>query len=420
MKKIFALVDCNNFYVSCELVFNPSLRGKPVVVLSNNDGCVISRSQEAKALGIKMGQPFFEIEEFAKRHGVLALSANFTLYGDMSRRVMETLFSVSPEVEVYSIDEAFVSLTGLPITDYDEYGNFIREKVYRWTGIPVAVGIAPTKTLAKVATYIAKHYGNGGVQVISSDDDFSELLKKVPVEEIWGIGRSYSSFLRSKGVETAYDFTLLPEKWVKKYMKINGLRTQQELKGKSAISISGRGERRSFITSRTFGKSVEGFEDLLSAISTFVSLASERMREEGYLAASVSVYVAAGTYTRHPYFAQEAEIFPVPTDFTPELIGAAERILRKIYKRGYGYKKAGVILGGLVPRSNYQYELFVPAEVMRRREALMKAVDTINAKFGKNSISFASEKLSDQWHSVQKRLTRRYTTSWNELPVVGR
>ncbi len=419
MKKFFALVDCNNFYVSCELVFNPSLRGKPVVVLSNNDGCVISRSQEAKALGIKMGQPFFEIESFAMRHGVVALSANFTLYGDMSRRVMETLFSISPEVEVYSIDEAFVSLGGLPVDDYEKYGNFIREKVYRWTGIPVAVGIAPTKTLAKIATYLAKHYGDGGVRVIPENFDGSEILQRVPIDEVWGIGRNYGEFLRSKGIETAYDFTLLSEKWVRKYMKINGLRTHLELRGKPTIPISNRGERRSFITSRTFGRQVEEFPDLLSAISTFVSLATERMREEGYLATSVAVYISAGSHSKNPYFAQDSELLSIPTDYTPDIIEVAERVLRRIFRSGYRYKKAGVIIGGLVPRGNYQYELFVPAEVMRRKDALMKAVDSINAKFGKGSISFASERLSDKWHSVQRRLSKRYTTSWEELPVVS-
>ncbi len=415
--KLFALVDCNNFYASCETVFNPSLRGKPLVVLSNNDGCVISRSPEAKRMGIKMGQPFFEIKKLVEDGKLFALSANFTLYGDLSRRVMETLFSISPKVEVYSIDEAFLYLEGLPVTDYEKYGKFIKEKVYRWTGIPVAVGIAPTKTLAKAATYIAKRESEEGVIYIAPGEDFSTYLKKLPVEDVWGIGRNYSKFLKSKGIKTAYDFTLIPEDWVGRYMKINGLRTLLELRGKPAIPAETGGNRHSFITSRTFGTPVEKFEDLWSAVSTFVSLAGERMREEEYYATSISVFISGGTFS-NPFFMQESEILSSPTDFTPELIDAARRILERIFKKGKEYKKAGILLGGLIMKKNFQFELFTPTEVVRKKESLMEAVDRINTRYGKDAVYFASSKISFRWHSVQKKLSRKFTTSWAELPVV--
>ncbi len=418
MSEYFALVDCNNFYVSCEQVFNPSLRGKAVVVLSNNDGCVISRSQEAKAAGIKMGQPFFEIEKMVEEGRVIALSANFTLYGDMSRRVMETLSFFSPFVEIYSIDEAFLLLDNNDVDDLLKYGEGIKEYVYRWTGIPVAVGIAPTKTLAKVATYIAKHDSPKSVVFIRRGEDLNPYLEKVPVEEIWGIGRSYSEFLQLKGVKTAADFVKLPEQWVKRYMKINGVRTWRELQGKKVFSLSERSIRKSFITSRTFGEPVEDFESLKSSIITFMKMSVERLREEGYLASEVTIFISSSLHVKDIYRSAIVENLQSPTDYLPDLIAPVEDMLKRIYRKGVKYRKAGVVLSGLIRKENYQYELFTPAEVVRRKENLMAAIEEISGKFGRDSIKLGGESLSSRWKSVQKHLSRRYTTSWDGIPVV--
>jgi DNA polymerase V len=418
MDKIFALVDCNNFYASCERVFNPRLEGKPVVVLSNNDGCIIARSNEAKALGIKMGEPLFQCEKLVAKHQVQVFSSNFSLYGDMSRRVMDTLALFAPEMEVYSIDEAFLHLTGIA-ADPAGYARTIRATVKKWVGIPVSIGVGPTKTLAKAAAKAAKKTpGHEGVFDITARTE--ETLAAIEVEDIWGVGRQYARFLRRHGILTALDLRNAADGWVKKHMTVMGLRTVMELRGISCIPLDeGEPPRKTIMCSRSFGRKVYHLGELQEAAAAYTSKAAEKLRQQGSAASSLQVLLIEFPFNDgFPRSHLCSTEIPVPTAYTPDLIRYAKALLTRIYRRGPAYRKVGVMLSGIVPRGQVQLNLFHVSREGKKELALMEAVDDINRCWGRGTLAFAASGFSRPWWMRQTRKSARFTTSWADLPMV--
>lgn len=417
----FALVDCNSFYASCERVFVPSLAGRPVVVLSNNDGCVVAQSAEAKALGIPMGKPAFQCRDLFKRHNVAVFSSNYTLYGDLSARVMSTLARFTPSLEVYSIDEAFLDLAGMP-QDVTSYSRHIRETVGTWTGIPVSVGIGPTKTLAKVANRTAKKSpAYGGVFNFISCPEPDALLERFPIEDVWGIGRKYAAMLARHGVVNARQFRDLPRDWVKKKMTIGGLHTQLELRGQPCLSLEEiTPVRKSVVSSRSFGRPVTTIEDMREALAMHVSRAAERLRAARLVANGVTAWVQTNNFIAgEPQYANSAyAALPLATSHTGDILKIAEKILNKIFRRGFNYKKVGVMLSGLERLGNCQLSLLEPTtEPDPKSERLMSAMDAINARFGRNTIRLAACGLEQSWKMKRAAKSPAYTTSWAELPI---
>lgn len=408
---MFGLMDCNNFYASCERVFNPSLNGKPVVVLSNNDGCVIARSNEAKALGIPMGAPAYQIRELVEKHGVAVFSSNYTLYGDMSARVMSILSSLSPEIEVYSIDEAFVNLDG--ITDYQSLGRIIVNKVYKDTGIPVSLGIAPTRTLAKMANKFAKKYpAYQRVCCIDTEEKREKALRLFAIGDVWGIGRRQAARLEKEGVKTAYDFTQLPNSWVRKYMTVVGERTWKELRGIPCITENIT-PRKQICTSRSFGQMIENIEQMDEAVSTFASTCAKKLREQNGYAVSLLVFIQTNRFRDDmpQYWKSISVNLPVPTDDTQEIVHYALTGLRSIFLKGYHYKKAGVIITEIT--YNVQRNLFDMID-RDKRYRLMNAVDSINGKHG-HSVKLAVQGQGSEWKLKQEQLSKHYTTNLGEI-----
>lgn len=420
-RKVFALVDCDNFYVSCERVFNPKLKGKPVVVLSNNDGCVISRSDEVKEIGIPMGAPIFQYENLVKKYKIELLSSNFTLYGDMSRRVMETIKTMCPDIEIYSIDEAFLSFDRFKYHNINEYIKKIRERVLKWTGIPISIGVGETKTLAKIATKIAKKDKSlGGTFNLLERSDVDEFLKKIEIRDVWGIGPSFEEFLKKNEIITAYDFKYLPYEWIKKHLKTFGLRILLELNGIPCIEMEFEEKpKKSISTSRSFGKDLTDFKDLKEAISSFITIAAEKLRKEKQLASIVTVFLMSNPFKEtEKYFKTSSFYFPRPTANTSEIIEGGINELKKIYKSGILYKKAGVILQGLIPEEESLFFFFDPIYKGSREEMLMKTIDTINKKFGRDTIKPLSNGINKPYMMRQLRRSKNYTTRWDEIPIV--
>ena len=361
MPPVFALVDCNNFYASCERVFNPMLEGQPIVVLSNNDGCVVARSNEAKALGIGMGVPEFQIRSLLRARHVQVFSSNYTLYGDMSQRVMETLEQFCPDLEVYSIDEAFLSLVGFALRDLIEYGRQIRRTVKQWTGIPVSVGIAETKTLAKIANRIAKRTPDtGGVFDLLACSDRDALLGRVPVEEVWGIGRNYAHVLIQHGITTAVQLREVDDQWIRTHMGIVGLRLVMELRGVSCLDLEQcPAPKQSLTCSRAFGTLINTLAEMEEAVSVYTSRVAEKLRGERLAATVLTVFLTTNEFKDGPQYSNTLTLkLPIATDSTADLIRCALQGIRAIYRDGYHYKKAGVMLTGLVPASQTQADLF--------------------------------------------------------------
>ncbi len=411
---MYALIDCNNFYASCERLFNPTLNNCPVVVLSNNDGCVIARSNEAKRLGIPMGAPAFEYRYTFERHRVAVFSANFPLYGDISQRVMNILATYSPNWEIYSIDECFLDLSG--IEPLREYGLEMRARVNRWVGIPISVGIAPTKTLAKAANRIAKKFPNRseGVHVIDSEELRVKALKWLPVDDVWGIGRRYAKKLHAAAVHTAYDFTQLPESWVLKNMTIVGLRLQKELKGIPAIEMEIPEKRQSIATTRSFDRDYRGFDELRERVSTFTSIAAEKLRAQGSLCRRVVVFIETNRFRDETnFYANRITVkSPFPTSSTLELVHYAVAGLKAIFLENREYKRAGVVLMDFVDANEYQPDLFLNSNPKHKK--LMEAIDTLNNKHGKRLVRLANQDASI--HKMrQERLSKAYTTDINQL-----
>jgi DNA polymerase V len=421
MPPIFALVDCNNFYASCERVFNPMLEGKPIVVLSNNDGCVVARSNEAKVLGIKMGMPEFQIRPLLRAHHVHVFSSNYTLYGDLSQRVMETLEQFCSDLEIYSIDEAFLSLSGFTSRNLTEYGRTIGLTVKRWTGIPVSVGIAETKTLAKIANRVAKRTPDmGGVCDLLACPDRETLLGRVAVEDVWGIGPNHAHMLKQHGITTALQLRQADDQWIRKRMGIVGLRLVMELRGVSCLELEQcPAPKQSLTCSRAFGKLISTLAEMEEAVSVYTSRVAEKLRR-GRLAATVlTVCLTTNEFKEGPQYSNALTLkLPVVTDTTSELIRCALQGIRAIYRDGYLYKKAGVMLTGLVPAGQTQADLFDDRDRGKSKQ-LMSALDSINDRWGADTLHYASNGISKPWKTQCHRRSPAYTTDWNALPIVN-
>lgn len=410
-------MDCNNFYVSYERVFNPSLNGKPIVVLSNNDGCVIARSNEAKALSIPMGAPAFQIKDIVKANNMAVFSSNYTLYGDMSGRVISILAEQAPEIEVYSIDEAFIDLSG--ISDLASIGTNIVNRVTKGTGIPVSLGIAPTKTLAKMANKFAKKYpAYNRVCIIDTKEKRIRALQLTEIGDVWGIGRRQAAKLEQQGVKTAFDFTQLPGSWVRKNMTVVGERTWKELRGISCIDMeSAPPAKKQICTSRSFGKMVEDFDTMAEAVATYASTSTKKLRQQKGYAMSLMVFIHTNNFREDlPQYWKNIVIkLPVPTSDTLEIVHYALQGLRSIFIKGYQYKKAGVIITEIV--SSAQLGLFDTVD-REKREKLMRAIDKVNGDY-QHLIKLAVQGNSREWKLKQEQLSQRYTTDMNEILTIN-
>ncbi len=420
-KPVFALLDCNNFYASCERVFNPALCGKPLVVLSNNDGCVVARSQEAKALGIKMGAPAFQCQDVFLKHGVLVYSSNYALYADMSARVMQTLIQFVPDIEIYSIDEAFLLLHPLPIQNYTRFAQTIKNKIKKWTGIPVSIGIGPTKTLAKIANEIAKHEPTlENVLDLTKRKNLDPYLMCVDVARVWGIGRRYATLLKSHDINTAFDLKYAPQRWIRQNLTVGGLLTVLELNGQPCFSLNQGPQTKKGITcSRSFTKPLKTYAALARAVSFFVTRAAEDLRTQNSVAHQIYVYCATNRFRKEyrQYRNITAITLPTPSAYTADLIFYAHLGLRKIFRTGYHYKKAGVHLTGLIPFQKSPSPLFksVPAPTRQRR--LMCTLDQINQKWGRDTLAYLGADLPPSFRIQTSLKSPRYTTVWSELPL---
>ncbi|MCD6533686.1 MAG: Y-family DNA polymerase [Deltaproteobacteria bacterium] len=421
MAPVFALVDCNNFYVSCERVFNPQLVGKPVIVLSNNDGCAVARSNEAKALGIKMGVPLYQIKEIIKKNNVQVYSSNYALYGDMSQRVMQTLTQFSSEMEIYSIDEAFLDLSDSKGLGFTEYGRNLKNRVEKWTGIPVSVGIAKTKTLAKLAGRLAKKSKKAnGVLDLSSSKYLDRALESVEIGDVWGVGRRYAGFLRSKGIKNALQFRDADDNLIRTKMGIVGLRLLNELRGISCYPLELSPPRKKSITvSRTFKKEIESPAELLEAVAAYVSSGAEKLRREKLGSGVLIVYVMTNRFKDDYYYNSVTIKLPVQTNNTAELIGYAQEGLKKIYKKGVQYKKAGILLNDLGSEAMVQANFFDTVDRARAKK-LMQAVDTINFTMGSGAIQYGAVGLArnQNWKTAFNLRSKAYTTQWDHLVEV--
>ena len=440
-QQTFGLIDCNNFYVSCERVFQPRLEGRPVVVLSNNDGNIIARSNEAKALGLTMGMPFFKAEPVIRENAVECFSSNYALYGSMSRRVFDTVDEFAPAVEHYSIDEAFVEMTG---GEPEDEARAIRQTVRRWTGIPVSIGIGPTKVLAKVANHFAKRRPEYGGVVDLTGRDVDRYLKDFDVSDLWGIGPRYTQFLKSEDegdqkqrdlweaagaprlvrkrrIETALELKNRPDAWVRKHLTIQGLRLVWELRGTSCLPLEAfEKPKKGICCSRSFGKSVTTIEDLREAVSMHAARACEKLRRQRLAAQHLTVFISTSRYRANPaeiYSAATSFRLPFPTSFTPAFVEAAKALLERVYKPGFVYHKAGIFLTDIVPDAEAQQSLMVRVDVERQMR-LMEAVDAINRKYGKHTVRPLAMGCEQGWQMKRTRLSRRYTTRWDELLTV--
>lgn len=418
---MFALIDCNNFYASCERVFRPDLNGKPIVVLSNNDGCVIARSNEAKAVGIPMGAPAFEYDKLFKQYNVQVFSANFALYGDMSNRVMTILCNYSPEMEIYSIDECFLKLKGFDFFNLQEYGEEMRCKVTKWTGIPISVGIAPTKALSKLANRIAKKYPKktNGCYIIDSEEKRIKALKWLKIEDVWGIGRQHTKRLQAQNVFTAYDFTQLSDDWVRKHLAIVGLRLKHDLQGIPTLDLEEAQPKKNIATTRSFETNYTKFEELAERVSTFASSCAEKLRNQKSCCNSLMVFIHTNGHRKDlPQYSRNIVIkLPFATNSTIELSGFALQALKKIFKDGYAYKKAGVIVQDFTPENNIQQKLFENRN--ERHIPLMQTIDKLNLQFGQQKIRLASQDAKRVWKMKQQKLSPRYTTNLNDIITIN-
>lgn len=416
---MFALVDCNNFYVSCERVFRPDLVGRPVAVLSNNDGCIVARSEEVKALGVGFGLPVFQFKHLLARHRVVLLSSNYTLYGDMSRRVMNTLADLAADLEIYSIDEAFLRLSPGQIASPEVFGPRVVTTVRRHTGIPVSVGIAPTKTLAKAANRLAKIHRSGFhvLQGTAADD---RDLASLPVEDVWGVGSRFAEFLRKNSVETARDLRDAPREWIRRRLKLPGLRTVLELAGQPCLELEhAPSPQQAILCSRSFGRDVRRHEDLAEAVALFASRVAVRLRRQHSLAGWIQVFTGSNRFREGAQYAAapSRELSP-PTAHTPTLVQIALDLLAGVYRPGFRYKKAGVMVACLVPEEASQLDLFNDDWYDERQRRLMAAVDGINARFGEETVTLAATGLTRPWRTKRELVSPRYTTRWEDLPRV--
>lgn len=414
-----ALIDGNNFYVSCERVFNPKLEGRPVVVLSNNDGCAVSRSAEAKALGVKMGAPWFQMQDLAKQHGIIALSSNYELYADMSNRMMTVLGEFSPDQEIYSIDECFLGLEGFDSYNLAEYGQQMRQRVSRWVGLPVCVGIAGTKTLAKLANHCAKKglAGADGVCDFTcmNTPKLSDLLACIDISEIWGIGRRLSEQLKNRGISSVEDLRKADTKTLRREFSVVMERTVMELNGTPCIELEeGVPNKQQIISSRSFGSYVRELQSLEEAVATYIARAAVKLRGQASVAGMVQVYIRTNPHKAKAPQYQKGITVPlsIATDDTLRLTQAALWALKRIYRPGYDYQKAGVALLNLSPKVSAQTDLFV---CPRNNAQLMATMDRINAIWGRDTVRSAAEGIGKKWKMKRELKSPRYTSNWSEL-----
>lgn len=417
---MFALIDCNNFYASCERVFRPDLIGKPIVVLSNNDGCVIARSNEAKLAGIPMGAPAFEYDKIFKQHNVSVFSANFALYGDMSNRVMNILSDYSPDIEIYSIDEAFLKFNGFENFNLQKYATEICYKVYKCTGIPISVGFAPTKALSKVANYIAKKHPTHtkNVYIIDTEEKKIKALKWLKVEDVWGIGRQNSIRLKAANAYTAFDFIQLDDAWVKKHLAIVGLRLKRDLEGIPTLGLEKSPPKINISTTRSFETNYSELEQVKERVITFAVMCSEKLRKQHSCCSSLTVFIRTNKHRNDlPQYNESISLqLPFPTNSSMELAKFAAEALKAIFKKGYEYKKAGVIVNNFTPEQTQQITLFENSN--EKHIPLMQVVDKLNKLYGQQKIRLAVQDLKRVWKMKQEKLSPCYTTKLTDIITV--
>lgn len=414
---MFALVDCNNFYASCERVFNPNLHNKPIAILSNNDGCVISRSDEAKALGLPMGAPAFKYKAFFKEHNISVFSSNYPLYGDMSTRVMSILQQFTPDIDIYSIDEAFLQFKGFKNYNFNKYGTTIRQRILKWTGIPTSVGIAPTKALAKAANKIARKFPKQtkGIYVIDSEEKRIKVLKWISIKDVWGIGYRLQKRLKMKNIKTAYDFTQLTDAWVLGNFSITEWKLKKDLEGIPTMTLTSYKTKKSIATTRSFEYTFSDLENIKERISTFASSCAEKLRKQQSSCHLIIVLLSSDRHKKNTprHKVSTSIVLPYPTDSSLVISTAAVAAVTSIFKKGVHYKRAGVIVMGLVPTNNHQLDLFCHQNP--KHKPLMTVLDNLNTKFGDYKIKLGRQDLKRTWKMRQEHLSPRYTTNINEI-----
>lgn len=415
---MYALVDCNNFYVSCERVFQPQYNGKPVVVLSNNDGCIISRSYEAKEIGIPMGTPEFKVRDAIKQHNIKVFSSNYALYGDLSQRVMKILEKFCPSVEVYSIDEAFLNFDGMNISDYHQYGLDVQKKLMKWLSIPTGIGFASTKALAKLANRIAKKFPErtNGVYVIDTEDKRIKALKWTKIEDVWGIGYRLTKKMQSQQILTAYDFTLPHnEAFIKKEMGVVGLRLKYELEGKSVLSLEEPKTKKNIAITRSFEKDITSYSELKERVSTFASVCAEKLRKQNSCCYGVVLFLKKDKFKANGerYNFYKMAMLPFPSNTSFSISNLALKMLSELYKEGDSYKKAGVIVTEIIPANQRQFHLF--DDENPKFQKIMEVIDKQHAKIGERKIRLGNQDLQRTWKMKQYHLSNKYTTNFKEI-----
>ncbi|WP_434778529.1 translesion error-prone DNA polymerase V subunit UmuC [Neisseria sp. Ec49-e6-T10] len=418
---MFALVDVNSFYASAQTVFRPDLKGKPVIVLSNNDGCVIARSAEAKKLGIKMGEPFFKVKFFCEQNRVTVFSSNYALYADMSSRVMSVLEQNAPSIEIYSIDEAFLDITGIDhYQAFEQFGHDVRNQVKQYTKLTVGVGIAPTKTLAKLANYAAKKWvKTGGVVVLNDPDRLAKLMKITPVDEVWGVGRRISVHLNELGIKTVYDLAHADISFIRRHFSVVLERTVRELNGESCLSLEEIAPaKKQIVVSRSFGQKINDYQSVKEAICAHAERAAEKLRSEERYCKQVSAFIRTSAFNeRNPYYSNVAtSSITFPSQDTRDIIHAATEALNMIWREGFQYHKAGIMLGDFYDSKNPQYDLFNDYHESKHSEPLMKTLDLINASGRK--VWFAGQGVKKNWEMKRGKLSPAYTTKLSDIPIV--
>ncbi|MGB0934572.1 MAG: Y-family DNA polymerase [Alphaproteobacteria bacterium] len=417
--KTFALVDCNNFFVSCERVFQPHLENRPVMVLSSNDGCIVARSNEVKALGIKMGQPIYQVRDLVLKHDIATFSSNFTLYQDMSRRVMNILEASCPQLEVYSVDEAFLDVSNMAFTDLQSYGEMLRDRMRQWVGMPISVGFGASKTLAKLANHIAKKDpAQKNVYDLTAQPDQDAVLRQINVGDIWGVGRRWSRMLQAQGIFSALDLKQAPPAWVRQRMGVIGARLHSELNGVACIGLDHTpAAKKTTVVSRTFGKQITELAELQEAVATFAANAARKIRRDSQHTGAISVFINTNRFDRDNYYSNSAvHVFAEPCNDTVSIIKAAHKVLESIYKPGHRYIRAGVCLLDLSPIAHQQRDLFAYGQKVSSEQAqLMQSLDQINRRFGRGSLVFGAMGVRQNWMTRCAKRSRHYTSRWDEL-----
>jgi len=424
---IFLLADAMQFYVSCERVFQAELHNTPTIILSNNDGCIVALSPEAKALGLKRGQPLFQVQKIIRSHNVQVFSSNYALYGSMHRRFMGVLSEACPRLEKYSIDEAWAELTDMEIPDLTEFGHEIKRKVYQYTGLPTRVAIAPTKVLTKIGCELLKqnqHYGDTLDLTTFSQKRLDNSLAQVDVEDVWGIGSRYAQLLHNYDIHTAKDLKYANERWIKKRLTVLGARIQAELQGVSCFPLEEKKPpKQEIICAKSFGRAIQSLDELLEAVATYTARVAEKLRQQDSLASQITIFVRTNPFaTNAPHYANEFTIeLAYPTSFTPELIKQARKALHAIYRPGLRYDKGGVILGKITPLHAMQLDLFGEVNLSEHysQARLMAVMDLLNHIFGRDTLTFASQGIQHNWRMRQEWLSQRYTTRKEELLIVS-